>query len=712
MTRWLFGQSPADFTVDAGGRPRPGVRLTVWTEASGGELVTDLLTWDGLPVDAVTSDASGLVRFYGPDGYLGVLWLDSGSGVRLACKMARLPEWVGSSTSPDGVVTVTDYGAAGDGITDDSAAIAAAIDAAGVGGTIYFPPAAAGYAVSEPITPLRQQRIIGAYQTKFEADPAPGTAPGAVRARSDFTGPGLVRIPPGSYGVHIERMALIGPGAGHPSGCAGIAFPDRGDYIGEIGASIRDCLINNMPGPGFGGHMWVLDVDQCMVSQCSWGLDASGGNALLDARIRNTQFSFNRDGGTRLAGTARSGAFTFHACRWERSGGTYGNPASPANPDAPGIHITNAAHGHFHGETDANTGRGLHVDNPTGFVYNLSFDVNFVRDGGGAQTLGYGWLWTEADGWHEVPLGTAGASTITGEDIPGVEIGRAFHIDLSRSRVSYGASDDSGTPVPIPGGGGATCPPPISPAVGVRAHYSEARGLRLANRIEVLPEANSLDIGTAGYVPDFHLPALGVHTVPVVESSAYYPTAVDVPGLVVYDAAINSLVVRTYSGAWRRLIGWDGTNPMRLSPIVDLYGAAGADQAVRFYQDGKIRALLAADDVTGDVHVDVYDTTTEAYLGSPLVVRNATRTVDLAQIAITPDGAGRVLAYFNAPAGQTGTLVEYRVGGTLTGGVTAGGRAFGPAAAGADHYIPLGQLKSLVAASATWGDFQTAIAAL
>ena len=47
-------------------------------------------------------------------------------------------------------VSVTDYGATGNGSTDDKASIAAAISAAGQGGTVIFPKGT--YCVSDTIT--------------------------------------------------------------------------------------------------------------------------------------------------------------------------------------------------------------------------------------------------------------------------------------------------------------------------------------------------------------------------------------------------------------------------------------------------------------------------------------------------------------------------------------------------------------------------------
>lgn len=102
--------------------------------------VTDELSYeppDGLPVTGTKGQllahngtewmqlgtgTSGYVLSANPAASLGVEWIASGGG----------------GTGMD-VYDVTDYGALGDGTTDDTAAISAALTAASGGGTVYFP---------------------------------------------------------------------------------------------------------------------------------------------------------------------------------------------------------------------------------------------------------------------------------------------------------------------------------------------------------------------------------------------------------------------------------------------------------------------------------------------------------------------------------------------------------------------------------------------
>jgi hypothetical protein len=65
----------------------------------------------------------------------------------------------GTFTEETSIVTVTDYGATGDGVTDDTAAIQSAIDAASTGSTIMFPKGK--YYISQPLTVTKRLNITG-----------------------------------------------------------------------------------------------------------------------------------------------------------------------------------------------------------------------------------------------------------------------------------------------------------------------------------------------------------------------------------------------------------------------------------------------------------------------------------------------------------------------------------------------------------------------
>ena len=542
MARNLYGASPADVTTTDRGDVVPGVTLTVWDARTGGNMVTDLLTVDGAAATAVVSDWGGRVAFYGPDGVTATLWLDAGS-VRLAINqvsrtgstsVAYVPTaptdptvgdvWVdsdgtvpaapGPEGSPDGAISVADHGAAGDGITDDTDAIQAAITSAGVAGGVWFPRGT--YLVSSPIQPLRQQRLTGTYTAKYEPGRWPFTSGCTIVADPDFAGRAIIDIPPSSYGVQVDRLCLSA--AGTTGSFAGVALPAYADNAGENGFLIRDSLISSCPGPGITGHMWVMDVRDTHIAQCSVGIHVTGDDGLLDTRIIGSQLYYNRDGGIIIDSDGWTGAVTIMGCRVERSGSLYTHPDTPTNPAAPGIAIRSGRNITLIGvETDANSGPGLEIGHATRNVYNVHVvGCSFSRDGGGDQTTGSWWL-----GGVEVTSSTPGAVPVTGSGYAGIMLDRCSHVKIVATDVAYGAADDSGAAGPI------------SPMFGVSMQDTSGVALSLG-RIEVIPPQNSLRmVGAANYGVGIDLPSLGLSTVPVVADATWLPTAGGI-GCVVY----------------------------------------------------------------------------------------------------------------------------------------------------------------------------------
>jgi hypothetical protein len=120
------------------------------------------------------------------------------------------------------------YGALGDGSNDDTAEIQAAVDAASAGDTIFFPPTASYYKISDEITISKALTIIG-YSSKI-------TQTGAGKAAFNVTASNVV----------VRDLEIVGTGAptAHVSGAYAIFAhgADKNNYINNI--KVLNCRIN------------------------------------------------------------------------------------------------------------------------------------------------------------------------------------------------------------------------------------------------------------------------------------------------------------------------------------------------------------------------------------------------------------------------------------------------------------------------------------
>ena len=610
-------------------------------------------------------------------------------------QLARLgvPGPPGPEGSPDGAISVADHGAAGDGITDDTDAIQAAITAAGRAGGVWFPRGT--YLVSSPLRPLRQQRLTGTHTVKYEPGRLEDFPGCTIAAHPNFSGRAIIDIPPSSYGVQIDRLCLAAMGTS--GSFAGVALPAYADNAGENAFLIRDSMISSCPGPGITGHMWVMDVRDTHITQCSVGIHVTGDDGLTDARIIGSQFYYNRVGGIIIDSDGWTGAVTIMGCRVERSGSLYSWPEAPTNPAAPGIAIRSGRNITLIGvETDANSGPGLEIGHATRNVYNVHVvGCSFNRDGGGDQTTGSWWL-----GGVEVTSSTPGAVPVTGSGYAGITLDRCSHVKIVATDVAYGAADDFGAAGPI------------SPMFGVSMQDTSGVALSLG-RIEVIPHQNSLRmVGAANYGVGIDLPSLGLSTVPVVADATWLPTAGGI-GCVVYQIDIGALMVRNYSGTWLRMLSYDGTNPPRFPPVVDVYGAATATKAVRMVSGDKLKALvgISADAAGADLRLERYNDD-EVWQGS-VTYRRATGLLETEHQYVVPATAANIAVTVRGRTSQTAALTQWETDGAVAvAGVLPSGRVWGANAVDAVDMIPLGQLKTVVDAATDFADFKTRVASM
>lgn len=283
---------------------------------------------------------------------------------------------------------IRDFGAVGDGRTDDRGAIQAALDAVHPGGgTVFLPPG--DYVVGGPLAPRPSTLLLGTHTPRYEESRNP-TSQCKLRVRAGFDGPALVVATPEAKGVVLRDLALVGDGVGDQ--VHGIRMPDASKVRGEQSWTLEQVTIAGFTGDAIHGRIFVWTVAHCHLhSNRGWGIAANGENNWTDAYVHDTMVYFNEAGGVLLAGEAVSGLVHFVNCRFERSGGRGSDTRDPRNPAAPGIRLTSAKRILFANcSTDANMGNGLEViaedpDAVERLAHVYVTNCVFGRDGTGDQ---------------------------------------------------------------------------------------------------------------------------------------------------------------------------------------------------------------------------------------------------------------------------------------------------------------------------------------
>jgi hypothetical protein len=180
-------------------------------------------------------------------------------------------------------ISVKDFGAVGDGVTDDTAAIQAAVDATPKGTTIYFP--AGTYAVSDAITINKPLVVRGAGPGSFVEDTG-----GAYLKQTDNTKNGFTLVATvdgyffGAWGildVHFYDLAIVGPSINNRAafGIGVDTTVNGGDY------HVRECTFNNINIMYFGtavnltGICYLNDFYGGCFSWCNNGFELLRGAA-------------------------------------------------------------------------------------------------------------------------------------------------------------------------------------------------------------------------------------------------------------------------------------------------------------------------------------------------------------------------------------------------------------------------------------------------
>ncbi|MEM1084917.1 MAG: right-handed parallel beta-helix repeat-containing protein [Verrucomicrobiota bacterium] len=258
-------------------------------------------------------------------------------------------------------LNIRDFGAKGDGETDDTKALLAAMKAATQEeGTVYFPQ---GTYMIHPVKVPSHITLLGrsgwAYENKDDKDPefrgktTLAALSGDARSLLDLED---------QRGIRIQGLTLDGRELG--KGMHGIYVRHHGC---ELHNMIEDCRINHFTGSGIKfQRAWVLGVRRCLLMwNGEHGIDLTGG---YDGWIIDTMLTANKGYGIFVSGMPPenmseeerkslkwfgSGSIKITANRieWNEKGGVYFNGCNSMQFNGnsidhnfgPGIHLKNSS---------------------------------------------------------------------------------------------------------------------------------------------------------------------------------------------------------------------------------------------------------------------------------------------------------------------------------------------------------------------------------
>jgi hypothetical protein len=129
----------------------------------------------------------------GVDGGTGQQDVQLAHGLVILTRVIGVPGASGDPAPPPltpQAVDIRVFGAVGDGVTDDRAAIQAAIDDAG-GRPLYFPPTPDGWAIGSPLRLRHATHLVGDHTPSYFP---PNFRPSYIKALPAFTGAGMIEV--------------------------------------------------------------------------------------------------------------------------------------------------------------------------------------------------------------------------------------------------------------------------------------------------------------------------------------------------------------------------------------------------------------------------------------------------------------------------------------------------------------------------------------
>ncbi|EPD63186.1 right-handed parallel beta-helix repeat-containing protein [Streptomyces sp. HGB0020] len=278
MARLEFGSGMADYVVkpsDGLWGIAPGITITFWDAPTGGSQYTDLLDAGSNPVTQVVADEQGFIpRFSGPDAITG-MWADAGGSSRAWIEAHSNGNAEMAAGSVRDWLNVIDFGAKGDNVTDDTAAIQAALAACPMGGVVYLP--AGAYRTSAPLTIPPAVTLMGTHTNLMSVvglvDP-----PCYIKPLSTFVGDAVIKFLDAAMGGYstisaehrILNVMIDGSDYTDP-GMDGIRAVGNVQNVGLRDVTIRRVTgagINTAENAGFFPYSWRCH--RVMVDNAGW----------------------------------------------------------------------------------------------------------------------------------------------------------------------------------------------------------------------------------------------------------------------------------------------------------------------------------------------------------------------------------------------------------------------------------------------------------
>ncbi|MGA5489555.1 glycosyl hydrolase family 28-related protein [Streptomyces pseudogriseolus] len=400
MARHEFGAGIGDFVV----RPSDGLWgvaagsvVTFYDQSTGGTQYEDLLDAGSAAITSVTADEYGfLPRFFGPDGVEG-MWADAGGSSRAWIEAHNVGDEEAAAGSVRDWLNVRDFGAVGDNLTDDTAAIQAALAAAPMGGIVYLP--AGAYRTSAPLTIPPAVTLQGTHSNLMTVvnltDP-----PCYIKPLPSFEGNAVISLVDAATGGYstisaehrILNVMIDGSGVVAP-GLDGIRAAGNIQNVG-----LRDVTVRRVSGAGVhtefnaGFHPYSWRLHRVMIDNCGWHGFAM--QVMTDLTLIDCQAIGNGANGFEIDNAANSHAIGCRA-EWNVGNGYHLTGDWATGTGSGGMLLSGCS-------TDRNGQNGVLVDavgNPPLQIENLLTRRDGRNDGAG----GGGYAGLKVDG-AEVPV--------------------------------------------------------------------------------------------------------------------------------------------------------------------------------------------------------------------------------------------------------------------------------------------------------------------